>query len=165
MTDAPQENRKECKEREENACNAVHTVHTVHSNSEKRRPIEVRMRDAIHKTVGRYCDFAEITIGQFYEEAAILFMDLNPINGTLLVVEKLEKRVDDNDLEARVSDLFYIVELEDFIERVDEIKRSGVNIHRSNIKKLLNILKDCKKINNRSERLDTLMNQALSYFE
>jgi len=155
----------ECKEREENTCNAVHTVHTVHSNSERRRPIEVRMRGAIHKTVGRYCGFAEITIGQFYEEAAILFMDLNPVNGSLFVVEKPEKRVNDNGFEERMGELICIDELEDFIERVDKIKNSGVEIHRSNVKTLLKILKNCNKISQRSQHLETLMSAAMSYFE
>ena len=106
-----------------------------------------------------------MTAGQLYEEAVILFMDLNPVIGSPLVIEKPEGRARNNDFEARMSELICIDEMEDFVERVDGIKRSGVEIHRSNIKKLLKILKECNKIKNRSQRLEALMDKAMSYFE
>lgn len=165
MNDTPKTDSTEgCKEREENECSVLHTLHTLHHN-EKRDVQSIRMKKSIHGVVSRYCGFAEMNVGQFYEEAAILFMDLNPVNGSLLVVNSPEKRMKENNFEGRMLELVCIDELEDFIERVDKIKRGGVEIHRSNIKTLLKILKACNKISQRSQHLETLMSTAMSYFE
>ena len=154
----------ECKEREENVCSTPHTPHTLHTK-EKRQPINIRLRRSLHDVFMKYCAGADMTAGQFYEEAAILFIDLNPVIGSIFVFEKPERQTRNNDFEERMGELICIDELEDFVERVDKIKNSGVEIHRSNVKTLLNILKECNKIKTRSERLETLMSKAMSYFE
>ena len=165
MNDAPKtDSVGECKEREENVCSTPHTPHTLHTK-EKRQPINIRLRRSLHDVFMKYCVGSDMTAGQFYEEAAILFIDLNPVIGSVFVFEKPERQTRNNGFEDRMGELICIDELEDFVERVDKIKNSGVEIHRSNVKTLLKILKECNKIKTRSEHLETLMSAAMSYFE
>ena len=155
---------RECKEREENECSTPHTPHTLHTK-EKRQPINIRLRRSLHDVFMKYCAGEDMTAGQFYEEAAILFIDLNPVIGSVFVFEKPERQTRNNGFEERMGELICIDELEDFVERIDKIKKSGVEIHRSNVKTLLKILKECNKISQRSQHLETLMNTAMNYFE
>lgn len=153
--------RKDDIEREESMCTVPYTVHTVHSSKERRLPVEIRMRRSIHDTVGEYCG-KDMTYGQFYEEAAILFMDINPKSGMSLNV--INPQMDENTIEDRMDELICIGNLEDFIRDVKRcISAGGNGLHHSKIKKLRKIINECKKINNRGEKLNKLINEALNY--
>jgi len=134
----------------------VHTVHTVH---EKRVPIEIRMRKSIHDAVGRYIRNS-MTHGQFYEEAAILFMDINPpLNSAPITVIRLENK--DQSLDDALQEMIVLDVLTVFLERLRQIK--GV-IHVSNKKNFRGIIKEYQKVKSPSDNLIKLMKEAKSYF-
>ena len=134
----------------------VHTVHTVHSNSEKRTSVQIRMRKSIHETASRYCAFARMNIGQFYEEAVILFMDLNPMDGTLLIVERNER---ESCLDDQIEEVILIDEFEDAMRVLSPERK----LHINKKKRLAKLLRRCQKLNQRGERLEELMKTAVSY--
>ena len=136
----------------------VHTVHTVHR--EKRVPIEIRMRRSIHENVGRYCG-KSLSFGDFYEQAAILFMEINPKYESPINVSR--PLIYDNDLEQNLSEIIYIGDLEDWLDVVRPIVNQGITLHKSKIKTLRAIIKECKKLNTRSEKLNQLLQEALEY--
>lgn len=139
-------------------CTVPCTVHTVHN--EKRFPTEIRLRRTIHEVVKRYCGNSGITLGDFYEGAAILFMDLNPVEFfgvNLITPERRQQALDD-----QLREIVCIDELEGFIENVKTL-RNGLHVSRK--KEGIAILKNCEKINNRSERLEALIQEAIEYIK
>ena len=141
-------------------CNVLHTLHTLH---EKRNVRSIRMRDSIHESVSRYCAFADITIGQFYEESAILFMDLNPVNGTVLNVE--HPRKNGVSLKDRMLDMICVGELNDMIPSLRKTRERGYDIHKNLLEGMRKIFDKCYKINEPSDELSRLIEEALSYLE
>ena len=137
-----------------------YTTHTTHTTlHEERKPIQIRMRQSVHDAVGRYCG-KEMTYGQFYEEAAILFMDLNPVNGALLIVEKPKQH--DPSFEDSLQEMIIIDEIE---ELLDNLRRINGKIHYKRKKDFLGIVKQYQKIKVPSDRLQRLVREAKSYFE
>lgn len=114
------------------------------------------MRRSIHNVVAKYCG-KDMTFGQFYEEAAILFMDWNQKEYTPLLVSKTERVVDD--LDEQIQEIICIDDLETFFKPL----KPGMRLHVNKKKKLFKLLKECKKVNNRGDRLEELMKEALSY--
>ncbi len=142
-------------------CSTPHTPHTLHNNIEKRTPINIRIRKSMHSTFMEYCG-RDMTAGQFYEEAGILFMDLNPKNGSLLMVSKpITKQ---NGLKDRVQEIICIGELQEFIDDVDA-RISDNPLHHNWVKRLGKILKRCDSIKHHSDKLEALMLQAVSLVE
>lgn len=133
----------------------VHTVHTVHS--EKRLPVEVRMRRSIHDVIRRYCGNADMTIGEFYERSAILYMDLNPVEffgANIIIPDRRQQNIDD-----QLREIISVEELKDFIDKTAVLKKP---FHISKKKEAISILKECSKINNRSEELETLIREVMN---
>ena len=53
----------------------------------RREPISVRINPTFHKAFSRYCDFAGMTIGEFYEKAGIEFIQIHPVKGIIFIEE------------------------------------------------------------------------------
>lgn len=149
---------RESIEREIDHCTVYSTHSTVHSK-EKRESIQIRMRKSIHDAVGNYCG-KTMTYGQFYEEAAILFMDINPKDGMLLVVEKPNK--EDSSLKDKMLELILIPELERWVESTRDF--SG-KIHPNKLKTLYKIIEKSTKIYNKSEKMQSLLEEAVNLVE
>jgi len=146
-------------------CSAPHTPHTLHhySDKEKRLPINIRLRRTIHDEFMRYCALSHITAGQFYENAGIFYMDLNPIpEGTVLVVSKPEKR---NNLKDRTMILRCIQDLQKLIESLERYTSQRLPIPTNLMEKLCQIFDKYDKINNPSDELNGLIEEALRYVE
>lgn len=162
MRDSPSEEDtpRESIEIDRDRYSTVRTVHTVHTIKEKRLPIEIRLRKSIHSNVMTYCALARMTAGQFYEEAAILFMDLNPVEGAVLIVEKPNK--EDPSLKDRMLELMLIPELERWIGSTENV--SG-KLHPNKIKRLYKIIEQSGKIYNKSDKMQELLEEALNRVE
>lgn len=138
-----------------------YTTHTTHTTlHEERKPIQIRMRQSVHDSVGRYCG-KEMTYGQFYEEAAMLFMDVNPKplphNITLVRLERHDQGFEDS-----LQEMIVVDELE---ELLGKLRLVNGKIHRTRKKDFLGIVKEYKKVKTPSENLQTLMREAKSYFD
>ena len=136
---------------------SVYTTHTtLHSIVEQRKAVQVRMKPTIHKVVGRYCG-KDISLGQFYEEAAILFMELNPKDGVYLNVEKPERN--NKNMDDRIQEMICVSDLSEFLQG----KRKP--LHKKIQRRILGLLKECRKVNNRGEELTALMMEAMELCE
>ena len=146
-------------DRKEKSYSTVRTVHTVHP-PEVRVPTEVRMRRSIHNAVMRYCGSERITAGQFYEEAAILLMGMEPINGVHVITVRPPER--ERNLDEELQEIICIEKLENFIETKKPFKGK---LHVNSKDSLLKILRECRKVKNRSAELEALMTEAMAYFK
>ena len=101
-----------------------------------------------------YCHKTKITGGQFYEEAGILFMDINPPPmGKLHKIinpERCEQNLDD-----QIEEIILIDELEDALKHVNPDRE----LHLVKKKMFAKFLKRCQKLNQRGERLEELMKE------
>ena len=99
-----------------------------------------------------------MTGGQFYEEAGIMFMDINPPP-----MAKMHKIIvperNGYDLDEQIQEIICIDDLETFFKPLT----TGMKLHVNKKKKLFKLLKECKKVNNRGDRLEELMKEALTY--
>lgn len=149
---------REYREIDRDSCNALHTVHTVHNNIESRSPVEIRMRKSVHAVFMDYCHRVKITAGQFYEEAGILFIDINPPPmGTVFNIvthENGEQNLDDQ--------LEEIILIEELSSEMKHLHR-GKTIHVTKKKRLVKLLKRCQKLDIRGDKLEALMKEAMKY--
>ena len=143
-------------------CSTPHTPHTLHSKEEKRHPINIRLRRSIHSAVMTYCG-NEVTAGQFYEEAAILFMDLNPKQEAFVVIERPHKN--GVSLKDRMLDMICVGELSEIIPRLKFAKEKGYNIHKNVLESMRKIFDKCYRVSEPSVELSRLIEEALSYIE
>ena len=123
-------------------------------------PTEIRMRRSIHDAVMRYCGSERITAGQFYEEAAVLLMGIEPINGVNIIAVKPPER--ERNLDDELQEIICIEKLEKFIEEVADFKH---RLHVNRKDELLKLLKECRKVKKRSPELDALMDEVMTYFK
>jgi len=150
--------------RSENTCNAYNAYNALHQ--EKRDNHCVRLRPSIHKAVKGYCGIAQLNIGEFYERAALLFMDLNPVNWVVLNVEMPQTRERESSLDDRVQELICIERVDKFVKNLKQLRSKGVErFHITKKEEFLKILKECRKVKNRSDELDELIQEAVSFFE
>jgi len=68
-----------------------HTYYTVSTvkythKKEQRIPISIRVRNSVHSGVSTYCRMSGMTIGEFYELAAIAYMEKNPVDGLTIII-------------------------------------------------------------------------------
>ena len=143
-------------------CSTPHTPHTLHSKGEKRTPINIRLRRSIHNAVMTYCG-NEVTAGQFYEEAAILFMDLNPKQEAFVVIERPYKN--GVSLKDRMLDMICVGELTEIIPRLKHASEKGYNIHKNVLESMRKIFDKCYRVSEPSKELSSLIEEALSYIE
>lgn len=142
----------------ENTCNAYNAYNAVHN--EKRDNHCIRLKPSIHKAVRGYCGIAQLNIGELYEKAALLFMDLNPVDWIILNVEKPNERR--TSLDDELQEIICIEKLEKFIEEVADFKH---RLHVNRKDELLKLLKECRKVKKRSPELDALMDEVMTYFK
>lgn len=139
-----------------------HTPHTPHN--EKREATQIRLRKSIHKAVSEYCHDARMGIGQFYEEAAILFIDVNPPPmRNPVILEKLERR--DNSPRDRMLSMICKKELEEIIPALKTLSDNHREIPKRLLEKLTKTFDKCYKITTPSEELNLLILEALEYVE
>lgn len=113
-----------------------------------------------------YCGIAQLNIGEFYERAALLFMDLNPVNWVVLNVEMPQTRERESSLDDRVQELICIERVDKFVKNLKQLRSKGVErFHITKKEEFLKILKECRKVKNRSDELDELIQEAVSFFE
>ena len=150
--DSPRESR----ERRENQCNAYNAYNAYNDIQEKRDNHCIRLRASIHKAVKQYCGSAQINIGQLYEEAAIMFMEVYPVAGNVLIVDKKDR---ENNLDDQIDEIILIDELQDALKTLNPERK----LHLVKKKKLAKLLKRGRRLNHRGELLEELMKEAIGY--
>lgn len=153
---------RESIERREEECSVAHTPHTLHNNKEQRHPINIRIRRSIHNIFMEYCG-TDMTAGQFYEEAGILFMDLNPKDRSIFIVEKPQRN--NLSVKGRMLTMICTQELEDVIPVLKRLTDNGRKIHKNLLERLSKTFDKCYKINTPNAELKVLIEEALKYVE
>jgi len=120
------------------------------------------MRKSVHGVVGTYLE-KTMTYGQFYEEAAILFMDLNPKDFSPLVVEQLA-RPRQNGVQDRMQELVCIDEAMELVELLISDNPENQRKRHSRRKQFIELLKNCNKIKTWGDTLISLIEEAETYF-
>jgi hypothetical protein len=151
----------ESKREDKNACSVTHSLHTLH-NTEKKEPRSIRVKPSHYKSVSTYAKMADMTVGDVFIEGAFILMQLEPVNGSLIIVENGKNN--QQDLDDWMGELVCIQELSEFIEMVDSRTKPKHRLHKNLIRELQKILKECKKIKNRSPELDALITTVRGYF-
>ena len=154
---------KECNEIENNSYSTVRTVRTVHDN-EIRAPTEIRLRRSIHRAVKQYCVSEHINIGQLYEEAVILFMDLNPIDFNPINITKQE-RVTKSSIQSEMQEFVCLDDMREFVERLGRDDKTNNNLYKIRRIKFIELLKECNKVKIWGDELSALVMQARNHFE
>ena len=135
------------------------TQHTPQHTTETRKPIQIRMRNSVHEAVSRYCG-NDLTLGEFYEKAAILYMQVNPKEYVYLSPLYLDAR--DKSMDNRVQDMICVDKFEKFVEKLKQLNGALRINHKE---ELLKLVKESQKVNFKSDRLTSLREEAMSYFE
>lgn len=144
-------------------CNAYNAYNAYNGINERRVSQCIRIRPSIHKAVGSYCHDTRMNIGEFYEEAALTYFQINPPperGGEIIIVR--DSGVVDKSVEDRMTELICIGELEAFLDGMRRSHRVN-GIHHSKIKKLKVILSECEKIPSRGDELNGLIKEAVEY--
>jgi len=149
----------------QNTCNAYNAYNAYNDKMEKRLNHCIRLKPSIHRAVKNYCHDTRMNIGRFYEEAAITFFQINPPpeTGSLIMVVKEDEIHKNNSLEQSLSEIICIGDLEEWLDSVRPLKHQGIELHKSKIKTLRDIIRECKKLNTRSDKLEQLLEEALDY--
>ncbi len=136
-----------------------HTPHTPHYFKEKRKPIHIRMRESIHIAAMSYCSKTNMTAGQFYELSGIDYMKNNPPpeDEAITVIAPCEQ---EQGFDDKLQEVICVHDLESCLKTMPEKP-----VHIAYKKKLLRILKECRKVNNRGDRLTELLEEAKQYFD
>jgi len=153
---------RESKREEEKRCSVYTTHTTLHNNKEERIPVQIRMRRSVHKVVGNYIK-KTMSYGQFYEEAAILFMDINPKEFSPLVVEKLE-RPRQNGVQGRMQELVCVDEFTEFVELLGRDNPDNQRLRSIRRGQFIELLKKCEKIKTWGDQLVALIEEVETYF-
>lgn len=158
--DEDRSSREEYIEREEKPCNALHTLHTLH---EKNDQIQVRMRKSLHRGFMKYCALTNMTAGQFYERAGVLYIDLNPPPaGNLLIISEPEQRTN---LRDRMMNQMCVQELQGLVDSLDSYHAQSLPYPKKVMEGLCRVFDKSYKIVNPSDELNALVEEALKYVE
>lgn len=90
-------------------------------------------------------------------------MDLNPVDGTILVVEKNSLR--DSSIKDRMLNMICIQELQEFVPVLKRSKEEGFKLHRVFLDRLRKTFDKCYKVGEPTEELNRLIEEALEYIE
>lgn len=153
---------RESGERRENQCNALHTLHTLHKQ-EKNYQIQVRMKQSAHKAFMRYCALAGMTAGTFYEKAGVMFMDLNPVDGAVIVIERPVTR--DLSMKDRVLTLMCVQEFEALLPTLKRMKEKGVSFNKKFLTKINRMFDKYFKISSPGDEVKELAEEVLTYLD
>ena len=143
-------------------CSVAHTTHTLHSNKENKTPINIRMRRTRHERNMKYCALAEMDAGTFYEKASSLYIQINPVDGMVLVVEKPS---DTHRIRGFDDELQEMIVRDDLDTLLSKLKQVNGPLHISKKKQFLSVIKQYQKLNTPSDELRELMHEAKGYFE
>lgn len=136
----------------------THTLHTLHTR-EKREPRSLRIRPSAYDFASNYARLSNMTMGEVTEQAWIFYIDYYPVDGSVFIVENTEKR---QNLDEKIQDMICIDKLEKFLNK---LKMINGNIRINHKEEFLGILRECKKVNIRSDKLSSLISEAMAYFE
>jgi hypothetical protein len=155
--------KREYREIEIDQCNAYNAYNAYNHIKEKRDNHCIRLRPSIHTAVKNYCG-RDMSIGQFYEEAAILFMDVNPSDRTVLVVERPE-RPRQNNIKDEMKSFVCLDSMRDFVEKIEEDDTDNLRLLKIRREKFIELLNDCDKIKTWGDELNELIVKARSHFD
>lgn len=148
----------------EDKCSAPHTPHTLHhyNKEDRREPINIRIRRAIHDQFMKYCALTDMTAGQFYEQAGILFMDLNPPpEPNLLIISKPKQK--NTSIRDKVKSSILVKKLKPIVAAFRNLKQRGVEPPIALIENLDVMFKKYDKISHPTDELNTLIEEAIEY--
>ena len=145
----------------ENVCNALQ--YSTYSTQEKNSQIQIRALKSYHEKFMDYCRRANMTAGNFYKNAGILYMQVNPIDGAIIVVEKSNNNR--RSLKNRTANITCIYELNEVLPPLRKADKEGYDIHQKLLKRTIQALDKSDKIQNKSDELISLIEEALSYIE
>ena len=96
-------------------------------------------------------------------EIALIYAMLTiPNKYALIDIDVPDKLVQQQSLDNKLQDMICVDKLEKFLERMKAINGKLRTNHKEDF---LGILKECKKVNIRSDRLSQLLSEAMTYFE
>jgi len=136
----------------------THTLHTLHKNN-KKEPRSIRLRPAAYEFISNYARLSRMTVGDVVEQACFFYIDYYPVDGNVFIIEKNNHK---QNLDEQIQDMICVDKLEKFLERMKAINGKLRTNHKEDF---LGILKECKKVNIRSDRLSQLLSEAMTYFE
>jgi len=140
-----------------NQCNAYNAYNAYNNKNEKRDNHCIRIRPSVHRAVKNYCHDARMNLGEFYEIAAMFYVDVNPPpNGSPVVFNKLERK--QQNIDDQLREIICVDELQEFLSKAKLVKGT---LHVSKKKTAIGILKECSKINKRSDELEALMYEVM----
>ena len=119
------------------------------------------MRKSVHEVVGNYIN-KSMSYGQFYEEAAILFMDINPKEFNPLVVEKPSRH---NNIKDEMQEFICLEDMREFVVRLKKDDPDNTHLLRARRKNFIELLNDCNKVKIWGDELIALVIKARSHFE
>ena len=147
---------------EKDRCNVIYAYNALHSSDEKRRNHCIRLRPSIHHAVREYCHDARMNIGEMYENAAILFMELNPPQyGLAVSVTRNERK--NSSIRDKIKSSLLIKKVTPILEAFRNLKQRDVEPPTALIEKLDDVFKKYDKISHPTEELNNLIEEAIEY--
>jgi len=119
------------------------------------------MRRSIHRNAMKYCAMLDITAGQLYEESIIMFMDLNPVTGLDIVVERPSRATPS--VVDKLSSLVCLQELSKLVLVLKQNHEEGRENHQNLLKKLKKTLSKYERIKHPTKELVGLVDEVFIY--
>ena len=151
---------RESIEIDKNTLYAYNTHNAYNGIQEKKVNHCVRYKPSTHRAVKEYCG-TRITMGQFFEEAAVLFIQINPTDRVIVNLENPERR--DVSVKDRMLTLICTQELEEHIFTLKSL--NGAKVHKKFLGRISKTFDKCYKISNPTDELSNLIEGVLKYVD
>ena len=103
-----------------------------------------------------------LSMSDLTDKALIYAMMVIPNKNALIQIEIPEKLMKQQSLDNQLQDMICVDKLEKFLEKM---KLINGNVRINHKEEFLGIIKECKKVNIRSDTLSFLLSEAMTYFE
>ena len=155
--------KKSVLKRKENECSVTHTLHTLQGNQEKREPRSIRLRPTAYNFISNYARLSKMVVGDVVEQACFFYIDYYPVDGNVFIVENVVEN--GKSLKDRMLNHNCVTELKDALHKIRLTTKQGIPLHIKQRESLVKVFDKCYKIENPSDELSDLIEEALSYVE
>jgi len=148
---------------DDKSCSVTHTLHTLH-NTEKKEPRSIRMRPSHYKAISNYARLSDVTVGDVVVNACFLLMDVEPVEGSVFIVER-PPRNNNKNIQSEIQEFICVDEMREFVIRLDKDDPDNQQLLKIRRQSFVKLLKDCNKVKIWGDELSALVMQARSHFE
>lgn len=124
-------------------------------------PRSFKIRKSSYDVANRYRKMAGLTWGDFIEDSWFIKMQVDPVDGVMIVVNRGEK-VDESDIDQLMLIMECTQELEEMLARLKRTNGQGVKIHKNTLSDLRKVFSKCRKVKNKPSSMEDMIVEAMN---